>query len=88
MWSYVKGLIIGLGLLWLMLFVSLTLSGGFSAAIVFSKVVTLGAFHSLQSITHGWGFWLILLGLAILWFRENAQKRKSPPVDGPFLSRE
>ena len=81
MWSYVKGILLGLFLLWLILVLSFAWSDGFVAAVVYGVLMAQTAFNLLQKGTAGTGAYILLLLIISLWlwsFRRNHRLKRAP----------
>ncbi len=80
MWSYVKGLLLGLFLLWLILVLSFAFSDGFLSALIYGVLIARTAFFLLQKATAGTGLYILVFLILSLWVWSFRRKRLAAVV--------
>ena len=86
MWSYVKGLLLGLFLLWLVLMLSFAISDGFIMAIIYGVLMARTALTLLQKVTGGTGLYILVFLIFSLWvwsFRRRHRTAAAPASPAP-----
>jgi hypothetical protein len=80
LWHYIKGFLIGLLLLWLLLFVSFAVSDGFVKAAIYSVTLAKAGIGYFQKLTSGTGIWISLFVILSAWIWSFGKKRQPQPV--------
>ena len=80
MWSYVKGLLIGIFLLWLLLFISFAISDGAARASIFSVVLAKAVLGNFQKATGGKGIYITGFLILSIWVWSLGKKRRPEPA--------
>ncbi len=80
MWHYIKGILIGLLLLWLLLFTCLAISDGIREAWLYSHTLVIVTLGLLQTITRGTGIWIALFIILSTWIWSFGKARRPHPT--------
>lgn len=78
MWSYVKGLLLGLVLLWLVLVLSVSAGNGLMMGGIFGFIIVKSAISQVQRSTGGVGLYAALFLILALWIWSFGKNKRKP----------